>query len=246
MKKPRMTAAELMAELNQNPEFVARQRELEERTRRNVEEYREAAAPLLDELAAAGFVVQSVSELHQRRFNYERAVPTLLKWLPLMSNPRVKESIVRALSVPFAQQAAPLLIEEFRRVDAEQGGEQAGLKWAVGNALDVVASDDVIEAMVDLATDKRHGKAREMVVSGLGNMTDRRVVSCRADPDRAPPRRRGPRQCNGGAGEARRAFRSSEHRAILEAPEGVGAEGSKEGDREDRQGRRPSALSGLR
>lgn len=46
----------------------------------------------------------------------------------------------------------------------------------VGNALDVVANDDVIDEMIDLATDKRHGKAREMVVSGLGNMTDRRVV----------------------------------------------------------------------
>ncbi len=172
MKKPMKTAAELMAELNQKPEYVARQREVAERTRRNVEEYREAAAPLLAELAAAGFGVQSVSELHQKRFNYESVVPILVKWLPLMSNPRVKESIVRALSVPFAQEAAPLLVEEFRRVDSEP----SGLKWAIGNALDVVANDAVMDEMIDLAIDKRHGKAREMVVSGLGNMRDRRVV----------------------------------------------------------------------
>jgi HEAT repeat protein len=172
MKKPVKTAAKLMAELNQNPEYVARQRELAERSRRNVEEYREAAAPLLAELAAAGFVVQSVSKLHQKRFNYESVVPLLVKWLPLMSNPRVKESIVRALSVPFAQEAAPLLVEEFRRADPEPNG----LKWAIGNALDVVGNDAVMDEMIDLATDQSHGKAREMVVSGLGNMKDRRVV----------------------------------------------------------------------
>jgi HEAT repeat protein len=172
MKKSTKTAAELMAELNQKPEFVARQRELAERTRRNVQEYGEAAAPLLAELAAAGFVVQSVSELHQKRINYESVVPILVKWLPLIANPRVKESIVRALSVPFAQEAAPLLVEEFRRVDSEP----SGLKWAIGNALDVVANDAVLDEMIDLAKDKHHGKAREMLVSGLGNIKNRRVV----------------------------------------------------------------------
>jgi HEAT repeat protein len=172
MKKPAKTAAELMAELNTKPEYVARQRELAEQTRRNVEEYRQAAAPLLAELSAAGFDVENVGELYQKRINYESAVPLLMKWLPLMSNPRVKESIVRALSVPFAKQAAPLLIDEFQRVDPEQ----ASLKWAIGNALDVVANDAVIDDMIRLATDKSHGKAREMVVSGLGNMSDRRVV----------------------------------------------------------------------
>ena len=69
------TAAELMSELEKQPEYAARQRELAEQTRRNVEEYRQAAAPLLAELSAAGFDVQSVSELHQRRMNYESVVP---------------------------------------------------------------------------------------------------------------------------------------------------------------------------
>lgn len=126
MKKPVKTAAELIAELSQTPGYVARQQDLAERTRRNLEEYREAAAPLLAELAAAGFDVQSVSELHQKRFKYDSAVPILLKWLPLMSNVREKESIVRALSIPFAQQAAPLLVEEFRRVDPDHGAHFRG------------------------------------------------------------------------------------------------------------------------
>jgi hypothetical protein len=34
----------------------------------------------------------------------------LLKWLPVVSNPHIKESIVRALSVPFAKSAAPVLV----------------------------------------------------------------------------------------------------------------------------------------
>jgi HEAT repeat protein len=172
MKKPMKTAAELMAELTKNPEHVTRQRELAEQTCRNVEEYRAAAAPVLTELAEAGFAVEDVSALYQKRINYESAVPILMKWLPLISHPRVKESIVRALSVPFAQQAAPLLIKEFRCVATEQGA----LKWAMGNALDVVANDTVIDEMIEIATNTSHGKAREMVVCGLGNMRDRRVV----------------------------------------------------------------------
>jgi HEAT repeat protein len=171
-KKAPRTAAELMAELNQKPEVVARQREASEQAARNAQEYARAAASVMADLAKVGFAVENVSELYQKRMHYEGAVPVLMKWLPMVSHPGVKESIVRALSVPFAKAAAPLLIEEYRRTDSGQ----AALKWAVGNALDAVADDAVLEDMIELARDRSAGKAREMVVAGLGNMSDRRVL----------------------------------------------------------------------
>jgi HEAT repeat protein len=172
MKKAPKTAAELVAELKQQPGFAARQRELTERALRNSEEYARAAAPVMADLAKAGFAVSNVSELYQKRMNYVPAIPVLMKWLPAVSHAGVKESIVRALSVPFAKAAAPLLVAEYRRTDSGN----AALKWAIGNALEATADDSVRDDMIELARDRSAGKAREMIVTGLGNMSDPQIV----------------------------------------------------------------------
>lgn len=159
------SAAELMAELQQDPAFMAREQERKHAQGRNVAEYREAAADLLKELAAAGFVVESVGELRHKRVDYRKAVPMLLSWLPRLTNAHVKEDVVRTLSVPCAQpMAARPLIVEF-----ERPGASDALKWAIGNALEVVADDSVMPDLVRLARDQKHGKSREMAVLALGN-----------------------------------------------------------------------------
>jgi hypothetical protein len=67
MTKKKIAAAELMAKLNADPEFVAkRAREEEERLKREAE-YRRAEAPLVDELRAAGGQVQSAWDLVNTR-----------------------------------------------------------------------------------------------------------------------------------------------------------------------------------
>jgi HEAT repeat protein len=172
MKKAPKTAADLRAELQEQPAFAARERELNERAARSSQEYDQAAAPVLVDLGEAGFAVGRVSELYQKRMNYESAVPVLMRWLPVVSDPRVKESIVRALSVPFARAAAPLLATEYRRADSSS----AALKWAIGNALEATAGDSVVDDLIELARDRSAGKSREMVVVALGNMSDRRVT----------------------------------------------------------------------
>jgi HEAT repeat protein len=75
--------------------------------------------------------------------------------------------------VPWARDAAPLLLAEFERAEDATG---AGLRWAIGNALEVVANDDIADEMIKLATDRRYGKAREMVVVGLGKLKNPRVA----------------------------------------------------------------------
>jgi HEAT repeat protein len=82
----------------------------------------------------------------------------------------VKEDIVRALSVSWAKPvAAPALVAEFHRMENESN---TGIKWAIANALSVVADDSVFEDIVNLVRDTRHGPARIMLALALGNMKD--------------------------------------------------------------------------
>ncbi|KAA0233481.1 MAG: HEAT repeat domain-containing protein [Actinobacteria bacterium] len=129
---------------------------------------------LLVELAEAGFPVASLTELRTSGLRYRAAVPVLLRWLPTVSDRQVKEDLVRALSVPWARPvAARPLIAEFDRVVDPTG---TGLRWAIGNALSVVSDDSVFDDLVRIVEDRVFGKARQMVVLGLGRSKRPEVV----------------------------------------------------------------------
>lgn len=162
-----------MGELERDPEFLARQRQQEEDRRRSVESYRTAARDVLADLAATGFKVEAIGDLRRHGTPYREAIPVLMRWLPRMQEAAVKEDIVRTLSVPWAADAAPLLIAEFERAEDATG---TGLRWAIGNALEVLANDDIADDLIRLATERRYGRAREMLVVGLGKLKDPRVT----------------------------------------------------------------------
>lgn len=125
--------------------------------------------PILTELAAAGFETRSLADLRHSSTRYRDAVPVLLRWLARVSDPKVKEEIVRALSVPWAKPAATApLIEQFHAVDESVDPNGLGLRWTIGNALEVVFDDASFDALAELAQDRRYGKARQMIVLGLG------------------------------------------------------------------------------
>ena len=138
----------------------------------NVRRYREAAAPILSDLASVGFDVGSIAELARSKVNYRQAVPVLLRWLPNVDYRPLKYDILGALCVRFARpKAAPVLVDEFQRAPDWR------LKWAIGSALSHVASDDVFDAIVQLVRDKRHGRGREMLAVALGNMKNPKAVA---------------------------------------------------------------------
>lgn len=90
----------------------------------------------------------------------------LVAALPEISDTKTLMEVVRVLSVPWARPAAILpLIELFRSVGDDTG---LGVRWAIGNALDVTWSDDYFDEVVELALDRSFGRSREMVVLGLG------------------------------------------------------------------------------
>ena len=162
-----------MSELEKDPEFVARRVEAELGRVKQASKHRVAALPVLHDLKKFGFSVDSLDELRRMGKPYKMAIPILLRWLPEISDLGVKESIVRALSVPWPKGvAAQPLINEFRGVP----DHWTSIKWVIGSGLEVVADDSVFSEIVELVRDKRHGKAREMLAASLGKMKKRAAV----------------------------------------------------------------------
>lgn len=121
---------------------------------------------LLRALALVGYEVQSLADLRASGVRYREAIPVLISGLLRTDDRKVKGEIVRALSVPWAKPAATgPLIEEFKQVEDETG---EGLRWTVGNALEVLWDDARFDDLVALVRDESFGKARQMVTLGLG------------------------------------------------------------------------------
>ena len=182
-KRKPIAARDLLKQRAQGPEYKAQMRELEKQRIAAAEEYNEAAAPLMAELLSSGYDVKSLDELAQSSA-YKDAVSILIRWLPKMVNPRVKQSIVRALSVPWARPSAvTALVAEFCNAT---DSTNSGLKWAIGNALEVLAIDDNFDDIVKLVQDKRHGTARQMLAIALGRIKNPKAVDvlmCLLDDD---------------------------------------------------------------
>lgn len=112
---------------------------------------------------------------------YPAAIPVLLDWLehldervPAESRDNTHEGLVRALTVSAARPAAAAaLIRQFREVEDPSG---VGLRWVIGNALEVVADDSVFDDLEAIVCDAAFGRARQMVVLGLGRSQHRRAV----------------------------------------------------------------------
>jgi HEAT repeat protein len=163
----------MMAELRADPDYTARMLDREQQQIENVVTYELAAQPILRELVASGYAVQSLSALRQVR-EYSGAISILAQWLPKIENLQVKEDLVRTLSVPWAgPMAVAALIAEFKRITGPQSDE---IRWAIANALEVTADDTVFDEIVALATDKKYGGSREMLVLALGNCQNPRAI----------------------------------------------------------------------
>lgn len=134
-----------------------------------VAENRRIAAPVIEELRAAGFAVDSLHELQSSGRHYSAAVPILVRWLRRIDKPDVKAAIVRALSVPWAKGiAGPVLIEEFRRL-APQGQQPSheSVAWDIGNAIEIIFDDSLLNDVVRIVANPINGRSRQMFVLAL-------------------------------------------------------------------------------
>lgn len=165
------TAGGLLDDLEQKPEYQERQRQWKLQEDENRRRYGQAAAGLLADLEAAGFSVETLAELRQRGVGDRRAVPVLVKWLPKGEYLSLKRDLVATLGSRWARPAAAgPLVEEFGRVDPAEDTATTSVRWSIGDALERVADESVLDDLIENATDVSHGRHRALVVAALGDM----------------------------------------------------------------------------
>lgn len=170
MKKKMITAAELSAELNADPEYVAWRAKDEEARLERAAEMRRAEAPLVDELRAAGYDVQSAWDLVSTRGSYPSALPILLAHLPRLYPDVVREGIARALAVRETKDVGwDVLTQAYR--DEPQSQTKGGLAVAIA----ATADREVIGDVIDLVRDRRHGSSRLLLLRALTRSKDPRA-----------------------------------------------------------------------
>ena len=177
----------------ENARRQIKQQALEDPARREqFERYLFIARPILDELSGLGYEIDTLDDLRHQLKPWKTAVPALLRWLPKIEDPSVKESIVRCLSVPWVgNQATAELIDEFKkyapilpkppnlwvgnqlREISEEEKKLApffSLAWTIGNALSIVDVKGFEKQIIELCRNNRYGAARQMLVLGLGRI----------------------------------------------------------------------------
>lgn len=136
-------------------------------------------------LRELGIRADSLWDLVGSGMRYRKAIPLLIDALPLIEDRRVKEAIVRALTVREARGlAASTLLDEFERIARLASTDKnETLGWAVGNALAVVVcpADQVFERLVPLLRNGELGRSRQMLAEALVNTGDPRAPAVLVD-----------------------------------------------------------------
>jgi len=162
MKKKRITASELMAQLNADPEFLARKKERDEAFQRKEQDSAEAELPLVKELRSAGLAINSVWDLvNDNAGTYPQALPILLDHLQRSYPDAIRDGIARALAVPAAKFAWDLLVRLYRQ--ERENRTKHGLAVALSNIVD----DETLDELIVLARDPGLGESRILLLGGL-------------------------------------------------------------------------------
>ena len=124
--------------------------------------------------------ITDIHDLFNHPHDYREAIPLLIEWLQTVEDMTSKKLIARALAVPWARpDAAAAVITEYKK--APTGSR---LKWALGNALSVVATRAHCDEVLELAMKKGdpvEADGRDMVVLALARMPTARVLEVLPD-----------------------------------------------------------------
>ena len=123
-KKSGVTAKEFLAQLEADPEWVARRERQRAERAAFAAQHRDAQKPLLNDLADVGFDVATVEDVTMLPTPYPAAIPVLVEHLRRPYPSLVLQAIARALAVPEARVTWPILAEMFRELptDPKNGG----------------------------------------------------------------------------------------------------------------------------
>jgi HEAT repeat protein len=132
---------------------------------------------IIDRVREKGIAISSVWDLVHTRDKYTEVIPDLIATLPEVNELAIREGIIRALTIKEAAPAAAKpLIEEFYRLLGDETSHGSTTRWAIANALTVVARGDSVDAVLKLIALPSSGSARQMLALTLGKLKDRRAV----------------------------------------------------------------------
>lgn len=142
----------------------------EEQIAANLKERAEIQA----DLSCKGIFVEHFPyDLFKSKDLWLSCVPTIKEWIFKVKSNDVFETLIRLLAIPPLKKTstAKEIIGQFYRP-----GISDVTKWAIGNTMEVIANDEVLDDIIAIIDDKSNGKAREMFAVSLGNMKDPKVV----------------------------------------------------------------------
>jgi len=147
-----------------------------------------AEEPLVRALRKVGLKVSSVWDLVNNKDTYPAAVPILLDHLRKPYHRRIQEGIARSLAVPGARIGWGQLLHHYNSIhDVDPGRDVNELKWSLHLALAAAADKSVLDELIHLACDRRHGGHRSMFVDALARIRGVRaqaaLAELRGDPD---------------------------------------------------------------
>ena len=187
-KPPPVTAAELTARLQADPEFVAKEQERERALAERVARHREEQAPIVSELQEVGIQINVLPDLIKRSVPYPTAIPILLKHLVQRYSDVTRETLARILAVPDARYAWPIFVAEYRRAPmGKENGICLGAKSGLAVALAAIATDNVMGELIALAKDRSQGESRVLLLRALRKsksaVAKRAIEELASDPD---------------------------------------------------------------
>lgn len=144
--------------------------------REAVDSYSDPEYPsLIRELREAGYTVTSTNDFLTAKKIPPDAVRVLLRYVFIVNDPDLKDSIVRGLTakeVREVPEAASALIELFRRPESSRL-----LRWSIGNAMTEIADERVLDDLIHIVQNKDYGISRQMCAVALGRFAESQVVS---------------------------------------------------------------------
>lgn len=172
MKPQGSTAAEVLARLAQDPEFVSRQKEREAVRLQRAAVLKSASKPLMDDLMHVGIERDSVWSGFGSAEERIRALPILRRHLEFNYPVETLEGIARALAIP---QAAPYLndlITMFRTGPPVP----FNLRYALGLVIAATTTSKNLAETIELIKDKTLGQSRISLLRTIRKLRKRQEI----------------------------------------------------------------------
>jgi hypothetical protein len=160
--RKKVGAWDLMQELQSDPEWVRQNADREAKQAAAEAQFRVEEDPIIVDLAKVGLEVGSVWDLVNSSASYSEAIVVLLDHLRRPYHSRIRNGIIRALTTPEARSVAGQ--DVLRELGHEKDSEN---RWALANALTVVADRDDADQIRRLADDPAYEDIHERLEEAL-------------------------------------------------------------------------------